>query len=125
MTTGEDCVSERVRFDDNVSFIAPHNFESNYAEKISIDSSCSFRGRCLTKHSLTRSDKAYDSLSNDSIYVDITLPSYDDKPRKALSTTATLRSLFFHSTLNDSKPIAKSLDDKVIIEVSNEAFLLN
>lgn len=108
-----------MRFDDNVSFIAPHNFETNYAEKSSIDSSSSVR-RCVVKPSLNRSDKAYDTLSNDSIYVDITLPCGDEKPRKTMSTAATLRSIFFHSTFSDNKPTTKSFEDKVIIEVSNE-----
>lgn len=119
VTTGEDCVSERVRFDDNISVIGPHNFEANYAEKSSNDSSCSFR-RCVAKSSLNRSDKAYDTLSNDSVYVDITLPNNDEKPRKSVSTAATLRSIFFHSTFSDNKPVTKSFEDKVIIEVSNE-----
>ncbi|KAK4883555.1 hypothetical protein RN001_006874 [Aquatica leii] len=115
VTTGEDCISERVRFDDNISFIVPHNFEASYAEKSSIDSSCSFK-RCKSQ---SRNEKAYDALSNESIYVDITLPS-DEKPRKSTSTSATLRNIFFHSTLNETKPASKSFDDKVIIEVSNE-----
>ncbi|CAH0552562.1 unnamed protein product [Brassicogethes aeneus] len=101
--TTEDCVSERVRFDDNVSFIQ--------AEKASIGSSCSFRARCAA---ITKSDRVYDTLSNDSIYIDI-----DDKPRKYSSTAALLRSQFFHS-INDNKPTTKSLEEKTIIEVSNE-----
>lgn len=110
-------MSERVRFDDNVSFITPQNFESSLAEKSSIDSSSSFKR--TNKPPLNRSDKAYDTLSNDSIYVDITLPYCDEKPRKTMSTAATLRSIFFHSNLNDSKP-TKGFEDRVIIEVSNE-----
>ncbi|XP_018328538.1 E3 ubiquitin-protein ligase RNF19A-like isoform X2 [Agrilus planipennis] len=122
VTNGEDCVSERVRFDDNVSFIAPHLYESMYAEKASIDSSCSSRGRSNFRSCHSRNDRSYDTISNDSIYVDITLPiSEAEKPRKSSSTTnttATLKNIFFHSTLNENKP--KSLDDDVIIEVSNE-----
>lgn len=108
VTIGEDCVSERVRFDDNISFINPQTAE---AEKSSIDSSCSFK-RCSKSH----------AVSNESIYVDITLPSNEEKPaRKGMSTSATLRSIFFHSNLSEAKPIVtKTFDDKVIIEVSNE-----
>ncbi|KAJ3641152.1 hypothetical protein Zmor_027669 [Zophobas morio] len=101
--TTEDCASERVRFDDNVSFIA-----SSQAEKTSIGSSCSFRARCTTtKPSLARSDRVSDTLSNDSIYIDM---AAEDKPRK--SQAAILRSQFFQD--------GKSGDDKTIIEVSNE-----
>lgn len=108
VTIGEDCVSERVRFDDNISFINPETAE---AEKSSIDSSCSFK-RCSKSR----------AVSNESIYVDITLPSNEEKlPRKGMSTSATLRSIFFHSNLSEAKPIVtKTFDDKVIIEVSNE-----
>lgn len=107
--TTEDCTSERVRFDDYVSFIA-----SSQAEKTSIGSSCSFRARCATKPTLSKNDRVCDTLSNDSIYIDI-----DEKPRKYSSQAAILRSQFFHS-INDGKPATKSLDDKTIIEVSNE-----
>lgn len=95
--TTEDCASERVRFDDNVSFIA---------EKTSIGSSCSFRARCTT----TKPPRG-DAMSNDSIYIDMAPSSAEDKPRK--SQSAILRSQFFYSD-------TKSLDDKTIIEVSNE-----
>ncbi|KYB24954.1 E3 ubiquitin-protein ligase RNF19A-like Protein [Tribolium castaneum] len=105
--TTEDCASERVRFDDNVSFIA------SQAEKTSIGSSCSFRARCTTKPTLARSERvASDAMSNDSIYID--MAAVDDKPRK--SQAAILRSQFFYSGMSDTK----SLDDKTIIEVSNE-----
>nr|XP_023025515.1 uncharacterized protein LOC111513529 [Leptinotarsa decemlineata] len=108
--TTEDCISERVRFDDNVSFIT-----SSQAEKTSIGSSCSFRARCATKSALSKNDRVSDTLSNDSVYIDI-----DEKqPRKYSSQAAILRSQFFHS-INDGKPTTKSLDDKTIIEVSNE-----
>lgn len=107
--TTEDCTSERVRFDDYVSFIT-----SSQAEKTSIGSSCSFRARCATKSTLSKSDRVCDTLSNDSIYIDI-----EEKPRKYSSQAAILRSQFFHS-INDGKPTTKSLDDKTIIEVSNE-----
>ncbi|XP_074034112.1 E3 ubiquitin-protein ligase RNF19A isoform X2 [Leptinotarsa decemlineata] len=108
--TTEDCTSERVRFDDNVSFIT-----SSQAEKTSIGSSCSFRARCATKSALSKNDRVSDTLSNDSVYIDI-----DEKqPRKYSSQAAILRSQFFHS-INDGKPTTKSLDDKTIIEVSNE-----
>ncbi|XP_028152708.1 E3 ubiquitin-protein ligase RNF19A-like [Diabrotica virgifera virgifera] len=110
--TTEDCTSERVRFDDNVSFIT-----SSQAEKTSIGSSCSFRARCATKSALSKStaaDKISDTLSNDSICIEI-----DEKPKKYSSQAAILRSQFFHS-INDGKPTTKSLDDKTIIEVSNE-----
>lgn len=107
--TTEDCTSERVRFDDNVSFIA-----ANQAEKTSIGSSCSFRARC-SKSNMGKASPAQDTLSNDSIYIDM-----DDKtPRKFSSQAAALRSQFFHS-INECKPATKSLDDKTIIEVSNE-----
>ncbi|XP_066150250.1 E3 ubiquitin-protein ligase RNF19A-like isoform X1 [Euwallacea fornicatus] len=108
MTT-EDCTSERVRFDDNVSFIA-----ANQAEKTSIGSSCSFRARC-SKSNVGKASPAQDTLSNDSIYIDMD----DVKPRKLSSQAAVLRSQFFHS-INECKPTTKSLDDKTIIEVSNE-----
>lgn len=114
--TTEDCASERVRFDDNVSFIASHGYEP---EKASIGSGCSYRVRnTTTRPTLSRGDKIYDTVSNDNIYVDVATIA-EDKPRKY--TTAALRSQFFHSTLNDSKTSTKSLDDKIIIEVSNEA----
>lgn len=108
VTTGEDCVSERVRFDDNISFITPQALET---DKSSIDSGCSFK-RCSKP----------DTFSNESIYVDITIPCNEEKhPRKGMSTSATLRSIFFHSNLSEAKPIVtKTYDDKVIIEVSNE-----
>ncbi|XP_019765826.2 E3 ubiquitin-protein ligase RNF19B isoform X2 [Dendroctonus ponderosae] len=107
--TTEDGTSERVRFDDNVSFIA-----ANQAEKTSIGSSCSFRARC-SKSNMGKASPAQDTLSNDSIYIDM-----DDKtPRKFSSQAAALRSQFFHS-INECKPASKSLDDKTIIEVSNE-----
>ncbi|CAH1131439.1 unnamed protein product [Ceutorhynchus assimilis] len=104
--TTEDCTSERVRFDDNVSFIA-----ANLAEKTSIGSSGSFLARC------SKTTKTQDTLSNDSIYIDI-----DDgkSSRKFSSQAAALRSQFFYP-INELKPTAsKSLDDKTIIEVSNE-----
>ncbi|KAJ8970761.1 hypothetical protein NQ314_001031 [Rhamnusium bicolor] len=107
--TTEDCTSERVRFDDNVSFIT-----SSQAEKTSIGSSCSFRARCATKPTLNKNERVCDTLSNDSIYIEI-----DEKPRKYSSQAAILRSQFFHS-INDGKPTTKSLDEKTIIEVSNE-----
>lgn len=108
--TTEDCTSERVRFDDNVSFIV-----ANQAEKTSIGSSCSFRARC-SKSNVGKASPAQDTLSNDSIYIDM-----DDSktPRKFSSQAAVLRSQFFHS-INECKPTTKSLDDKTIIEVSNE-----
>ncbi|XP_044262948.1 E3 ubiquitin-protein ligase RNF19A-like [Tribolium madens] len=104
--TTEDCVSERVRFDDNVSFIA------SQAEKTSIGSSCSFRARCTTKPTLARSERVSDAMSNDSIYID--MAAVDEKPRK--TQAAILRSQFFYSGMSDTK----SLDEKTIIEVSNE-----
>jgi E3 ubiquitin-protein ligase RNF19A len=104
--TTEDCTSERVRFDDNVSFIA------SQAEKTSIGSSCSFRARCTTKPALARADRVADTLSNDSIYIDMS--GVEEKPRK--SQAAILRSQFFYSGMTDGK----STDDKTIIEVSNE-----
>ncbi|KAG5891160.1 hypothetical protein JTB14_000548 [Gonioctena quinquepunctata] len=116
--TTEDCTSERVRFDDNVSFIT-----SSQAEKTSIGSSCSFRARCATTKSVLsknsnqqQNDRVSDSLSNDSVYIDI-----EEKPstRKYSSQAAILRSQFFHS-INEGKPTTKSLDDKTVIEVSNE-----
>lgn len=111
--TTEDCTSERVRFDDNVSFIT-----SSQAEKTSIGSSCSFRARCAAaKHALAKNERLCDTLSNDSIYIDI--DEKHEKPRKYSSQAAILRSQFFHS-INDGKPTTKSLDDKTIIEVSNE-----
>lgn len=113
-TGGEDCTSERVRFDDSVSYIASHSYES---EKASIGSSCSFRARCGAKPALARADKVGDTLSNDFVYIDI-VPN-EEKPKKRTSITAALRSQFFHSSLNENK--SKSLDDKTIIEVSNEA----
>lgn len=103
-----------MRFDDNVSFIASHAYES---EKTSIGSSCSFRARCNTKSPLTRSDRVYDTLSNDSICIDI-IPN-EEKPRKHASTMAALRSQFFHSSL-ENKSATKGMDEKTIIEVSNE-----
>lgn len=99
--TTEDGASERVRFDDNVSFIQA-------AEKASIGSSCSWKsGKGIEK---------YDTLSNDSICIDMSL---DEKPatRKYASQAALLRSQFFHSTINEAKNPAT---DKTIIEVSNE-----
>ncbi|KAJ8973059.1 hypothetical protein NQ317_018787 [Molorchus minor] len=100
---------ERVRFDDNVSFIT-----SSQAEKTSIGSSCSFRARCATKPTISKNEKVCDTLSNDSICIDM-----EEKPRKYSSQAAILRSQFFHS-INDARPATKSLDDKTIIEVSNE-----
>lgn len=91
--------------------------EANSAEKTSIGSSCSFRARCF-KTPLSRGDKISDSFSNDSIYIDMGTSSSEEKPRRLAATAATLRSQFFHSTLSDNK--TKSLDDKVIIEVSDE-----
>ncbi|XP_050295942.1 E3 ubiquitin-protein ligase RNF19A-like [Anthonomus grandis grandis] len=109
MTT-EDCTSERVRFDDNVSFII-----ANQAEKTSIGSSCSFRARC-SKSAMGKASPAQDTLSSDSIYIDMD----DGKSSRKLSTQASvLRSQFFHS-INECKPNANSLDDQTIIEVSNE-----
>lgn len=63
-----------------------------------------------------KASPAQDTLSNDSIYIDM-----DDSktPRKFSSQAAVLRSQFFHS-INECKPATKSLDDKTIIEVSNE-----
>ncbi|XP_030749714.1 E3 ubiquitin-protein ligase RNF19A-like [Sitophilus oryzae] len=108
--TTEDCTSERVRFDDNISFMG-----ANQAEKTSIGSSCSFRARC-SKPTVGKASPLQDTLSNDSIYIDME----DNKPpRKFASQAAILRSQFFHS-INECKPATKSLDDKTIIEVSNE-----
>ncbi|GJQ73773.1 hypothetical protein Trydic_g18713 [Trypoxylus dichotomus] len=126
VTTGEDCISERVRFDDNVSFIATHTYEGSSAEKASIGSSCSFRARSCTKPAgatfsraaPASTDKTSDTLSNDSIFLDIGTPVVDEKPRKYTSTAAALRSQFFHANISENKP--RSLDDKIVIEVSNE-----
>lgn len=109
--TNEDCTSERVRFDDNISFIG----SNSQAEKISIGSSCSYRSR---SRMLQKVDRMYDTISNDSITIDI--PTDDKQTRKYVSQTALLRSQFFHSG-NDAKPTSKSLDEQTIIEVSNEA----
>ncbi|KAK9884574.1 hypothetical protein WA026_007417 [Henosepilachna vigintioctopunctata] len=109
--TNEDGTSERVRFDDNVSYIA------SQAEKVSIGSSCSYRSK--SRSMLSRVDRIYDSLSNDSIYIDIT-PTEEKAPRKYVSQTALLRSQFFHSSVTEQKPVARSMDDRTIIEVSNE-----
>ncbi|XP_044728885.1 E3 ubiquitin-protein ligase RNF19A-like [Chrysoperla carnea] len=97
---GEDCGSERVRFDDNVSFIAPHSF----ADKTSIGSTRSWR---MQQHSLesestprpvkvtlARTDHI---SSNESIVIDTELPIEEHKPTRNISTAATLRRLFFHS----------------------------
>lgn len=47
-------------------------------------------------------------------------PNSEEKPQKKhSSTTAMLRNQFFYPSLNDGK--SKSLDDKTVIEVSNEA----
>lgn len=59
-----------------------------------------------------------DSLSNDSVYIDMVPSTNEDKPRRYTSTTAALRSQFFHSSVNETKP--KSVEEKTIIEVSNE-----
>jgi E3 ubiquitin-protein ligase RNF19A len=91
--TTEDCTSERVRFDDNVSFIA------SQAEKTSIGSSCSFRARCTTKPALARADRVADTLSNDSIYIDMS--GVEEKPRK--SQAAILRSQFFYSGMTTAR----------------------
>ncbi|KAL3278112.1 hypothetical protein HHI36_013457 [Cryptolaemus montrouzieri] len=109
--TNEDGTSERVRFDDNISYIA------SQAEKVSIGSSCSFRSK--SRNVLSRVDRIYDTLSTDSIYIDIT-PTDEKPPRKYASQTAILRSQFFHTSVNEQKPVAKSMDDRTIIEVSNE-----
>lgn len=119
VTVGEDCTSERVRFDDNISFIASHTYES---EKSGIFSS--YFSRCNVKSPLARQDRVYDTLSNDSIYIDMVAPNSNgeesSKPQKKhSSTTAMLRNQFFYPSLNDGK--SKSLDDKTIIEVSTEA----
>lgn len=72
------------------------------------------------KSPLARQDRVYDTLSNDSIYIDMAPPGSEEKPQKKhSSTTAMLRNQFFYSSLTDGK--SKSLDDKTIIEVSNEA----
>ncbi|XP_060523951.1 E3 ubiquitin-protein ligase RNF19A-like [Cylas formicarius] len=107
--TTEDCTSERVRFDDNVSFIA-----SSQAEKTSIGSSCSFRARC-SRASMGKVSPLQDTVSNDSICIDIE----EKAPRKYSSQSAILRSQFFHS-INECRPTTKSLDEKTIMEVSNE-----
>ncbi|KAI4459101.1 octanoyltransferase [Holotrichia oblita] len=125
VTTGEDCISERVRFDDNISFIATHAYEGCSAEKSSIGSSCSFRARSCNKSagatfSRAAADKTSDTLSNDSIFLDIGTPIVEEKPRKYSSTAAALRSQFFHTNASENKP--RSLDGKIVIEVSNEAF---
>lgn len=100
--TNEDGGS--VRFDDNVSVMA-----ASMAEKTSIGSSCSFRARA----------KPYLALSTDSISIDLE----DKPPPTKKSQAAILRSQFFHSTFNNTeiKPTTKSLDEKTIIEVSDEA----
>lgn len=117
VTVGEDCTSERVRFDDNISFIASHTYE---AEKPGIFSN--YFSRCNVKSPLARQDRVYDTLSNDSIYIDMIPPNSDEmlsKPQKKhSSTTAMLRNQFFYPSLNEGK--SKSLDDKTIIEVSTE-----
>lgn len=114
-TAGEDCTSERVRFDDNISFIASQTFES---EKPCIFTN--YFSRCNVRSPLTRQDRVYDTLSNDSIYIDMVPPNSEEKPQKKHSTTtAMLRNQFFYPSLGDGK--SKSLDDKTIIEVSNEA----
>lgn len=124
-------MSERVRFDDNVSFIA------SQAEKTSIGSSCSFRARCnnsnnatMLKSSALSRATTTDRIalsSNDSIHIEMnnSISSSDEKPKKYLSQAALLRSQFFYSTLNNdstTKPIiSKSLDgNKTIIEVSSD-----
>lgn len=104
-----------MRFDDNISFIGSHTYES---EKSCIFSS--YFSRCNVKSPLARQDRVYDTLSNDSIYIDMMPANSEEKPQKKhSSTTAMLRNQFFYPSLNDGK--SKSLDDKTIIEVSNEA----
>lgn len=114
-----------MRFDDNISFIGA----SSHTTYDSTEKPCIFSNyfaRCNVKSPLARQDRVYDSLSNDSIYIDmipaaaVTANSEEKLPqRKHSSTTAMLRNQFFYPSLSDGK--SKSLDDKTIIEVSNEA----
>ncbi|XP_045465659.1 E3 ubiquitin-protein ligase RNF19A-like isoform X1 [Harmonia axyridis] len=108
--TNEDGASERVRFDDNVSY------KASQAEKVSIGSSCSYLSK---SKNVLRHDRLHDTVSNDSIYIDIT-PTEENPARKFVSQTAFLRSQFFHSSINEQKPITKSMEERTIIEVSNE-----
>lgn len=106
VTVGEDCSSERVRFDDNVSFIAPYQYESAHIDKVSIGSACSFRNRCKPDASKVKSPLhrgALDTVSNDSISIDMTTAA-DEKPKKNMSATEILRSVFFRSTTLEEKP---------------------
>ncbi|VEN35448.1 unnamed protein product [Callosobruchus maculatus] len=120
--TMEDCTSERVRFDDNVSFIT-----SSQAEKTSIGSSCSFRSRCA-RSALAKNDRVCDTLSNDSICIDMegdncstaSAPRSASAARKYSSQAAALRSQFFHEGSRPPAAANCSLDDDTIIEVSNE-----
>lgn len=65
-----------------------------------------------------RLDRLHDTVSNDSIYIDIT-PTEEKPSRKFSSQTAFLRSQFFQF-VNEQKPITKSMEERTIIEVSNE-----
>ncbi|XP_044756294.1 E3 ubiquitin-protein ligase RNF19A-like isoform X2 [Coccinella septempunctata] len=108
--TNEDGASERVRFDDNVSY------KASQAEKLSIGSSCSYRPK---SKNVSRLDHFHDTVSNDSIYIDITPTEEKPSSRKFSSQTAFLRSQFFQF-VNEQKPITKSMEERTIIEVSNE-----
>lgn len=144
-TVGEDCSSERVRFDDNISFIAPYPYEfeaSNCCtDKVSIGSSCSFRNRCApssTKPTITTThNKSPNKLggsdtttifnSNDSISIDMsgasatTTAHPDDKQttKKNMSATEMLRSMFFRTTI-EGKPLPIDEHDIVQVQVIEE-----
>lgn len=101
----EDCSSERVRFDDNVSFIACN---SPYTDKVSIGSSCSrTRSRSIEKPIKPTLSEPNNEENNDCICIDITGNNHidsqendldvEDKPKK-ISASEILRSVFFRFT---------------------------
>lgn len=98
--------SERVRFDDNVSFIITPQQHGCYTDKTSIGSARSWQQRHshesptpsstpLTEFKSVGKMHRSDTISNDSVIVDI--EPKNDSPRRNGSTAATLRRLFFHS----------------------------
>lgn len=116
ITGNEDCSSERVRFDDNVSFIACN---SPYTDKASIGSACSMRirAKAIEKSTRTSTEPNLEDISNDSICIDISGGNLlskseieEDKPKK-MSASEILRNVLLRFTPAEVKMESQKKSD--------------
>lgn len=77
-TAGEDGVSERVRFDDNVSFIAPQTYEEYESPVVDYASSCCIQ-RTWNNDFRQRREQHQESVQAGDSYSGKNFPSCDDK----------------------------------------------